>query len=1553
MERVKYHSELHNHDTIGSILDGFGTPKEMMDRCDELGIYGYATTNHGTEYALYYFAEIEAKYKTKTLYGIEFYECDDHTVQDPDNKYYHLLVIAKNDRGITALHELVTIAEEGKYYKPRIDLEQLKPYANDLIIGSACLASKLNRGTYEDMKRSALEYKEIFGDNFYLELQAHTSDDQIQYNKKLMKLHYDTGIPYIITSDTHYVRKEDAINHSKFININRKNADTTTVGEIYENCYLHSTDEMYEIMFKSGLTEDEITIGLQNTNHITDICNGKVKFGSPEMPEVQIPEGFKDSKEYFLHLIYQGWEKKKLEEQIKKDTRHTREDYIARLEKEINVISEMGFIDYHLIVADYCQYAKSQDIPLVPRGSGCGSLVIYLLDISDINPIKYDLLFERYLNKDRVSLPDIDVDYASDERHKVFEYIKQKYGEPYVAQIMNLSTFQPKVSIADAGKMNGISKSDVTALKEFMTGDTIDESIEINKKNPKFQELLHKHADTIALAKSFEGKVKTVGTTACFTGETLIETPNGQEQIKNIKVGDLVLTHKNRYMPVVETILTEKEDIYELRISNALPLKVTGNHPFLTRQKYFKGRNRIRCYTEPNWKTVDQLDKNDMFGIPVNTIEELPISDINLPFDNLDFWWIIGRYIGDGWIECHGKWNQKEFIICCDKTTDSELKEIESHIKDLFDYRVENARTTYKIHIKSLELYEYVQQFGKYAHGKHLTKDILNLPIPVLKVFLEGYFSADGHFNKEGFQTFKTVSKQLAINLSQCINKVYKKHCGINIIPPKVEYIEGRKVNSKEKYQCAFKYEKTKKDRSFYEDGFIWTPFQSKKQIKNSEQLYNLTVLDDSSYVANRLVVHNCGCVISSKPINSYCGMKLGESGEQLLQVDKVVCEKLGMVKMDILGTQVLSDIKKTLSLKGIKFYDFLNNLDLDDPKVFDFIEKGLHEGVFQLSGYNMSTFIQKLKPRSIEDLCVGISAYRPGSMAYVNTIADRKNGLEEVTYDHPILENRLKNSYGIAVYQEQVMQILQDIGGFTLARADLVRRGICKGHAEYVTCQRDAFIYGEVKMNNEFNNDGTNIIRTYEDVKSNNIDTNEYTIIADGAINKGIDEQIAIKIFNDLAEFAKYGFNKSHGIAYAIVTYITAYLLLYYPNEYTSVILSSSKDAIDLNKYLLQGLKMGINILNPDINNSELGFRLYNGQILYGIGSLTNLGLPKVEQIIKKRPYTSFEDFMNKNYHNIEEGELKLDKSSLVSLINSGCFDNLPMLETDTEKSTRPVLLLYVFNTITDKISKVTTTTIPEMLENTNLIDTKKYAVELEVYNLHKELKKHKLKLDLTQDDELISKVKLYYPEQVEKKNKKGEVTDVINVYEVNFDLNTFTLTKQYDKEYKKYLNNLSQDLKEHGEEYAQTVNKMRVMNAYREYVGNNSLSDLEFDATNFYFSESWLDSTSRIYHSEDFCNIQEEPPEVKWYDKKDTHLIAGVVLGKDKKHQEVFLLTHPHTFVICKLGNVYPSVANDIAKGTKLLLNGYKQGGFFRIEYRNLDGKLNNIKAIKILEK
>lgn len=499
----------------------------------------------------------------------------------------------------------------------------------------------------------------------------------------------------------------------------------------------------------------------------------------------------------------------------------------------------------------------------------------------------------------------------------MINYLKEKYGQDYVAQIINLSKFKPKVAIADAGRMNGISTSEVNALKEFMTGDTIEESIEDNMKNTKFQELLHKHADTIDLAKSFEGKVKTVGINACFTGDTLIKTINGQKQIKNIKVGDLVLTHKGRYMPVVDTMVREVDEICTVSCfkTEFVFVQTTLNHPFLVlRDNQF------------DWIEVKDFQPND------------------------------------------------KLVLSQDD----------------------------KLHL-----------------------------------------------------------------------------CGfVNV--------------------------------------------EIKSQLKTN--VYNLTVLDDSSYVANGLVVHNCGTVISSKPIYDYCGMKQGEDDEQLLQVDKVICEKLGMVKMDILGVKVLDLINMTLQLKGINYYDFVNNIDFNDEKVYDFIAQGLTCGIFQLESYNMTKFFTRLKPKNLEDLCLGISAYRPGSMQYVDDIINRKDGLEEVQYDDDCLEPVLKNTYGIAVYQEQIMQMLQVMAGFSYGRADVVRRGLAKKHKEYILAQRDAFLYGEVKMLNEFNNDGTNVIKTYEEVKKTNTPTSEYEVIIEGCLHRGVKEEIALKIFSDLENWASYG---------------------------------------------------------------------------------------------------------------------------------------------------------------------------------------------------------------------------------------------------------------------------------------------------------------------------------------------------------------------------------------------------------------------------------------------
>jgi DNA polymerase-3 subunit alpha len=1189
MERVKTHSELHNHNSIGSLLDGMGMPEEIMNRCDEIGLHAYAISDHGTEFALYYFAELQKKFHTKILYGIELYEAFDHTIQDIHHKYFHLLALAKTQKGIQALHKLTTMGEfEGKYFKPRVDLNQLKEFKDDLIIGTACLGGKVARAnSYEEMKEYALEYKSIFGDNFYLELQAHDSEDQITYNKQLMKLHYETKIPYIITSDSHYVKKEDSYNHSKFINVNRKNADTTLTNEIYENCFIHTTDEMYEIMLESGLTEDEITIGLNNTNIISDICSGKVEFHEPVLPTVQIPEKYKSQEEYFMALIMKGYRDRNIEVQAEADERYTLQDYKDRIMHEYNVIKQMEYISYHLIVADYMQYAVNNNIPTAPgRGSAAGSMICYLLKITNINPLKYDLLFERYLNVERVSLPDIDSDFSSGRREKVFKYLQQKYGENYVAQIINFSKYTPKVAMADAGKMTDVPIKDVNAVKEFLQDDTIDKSLENSKKNNKLQELIKQYPSMFDLAKAFEGRIKTTSTNAC-------------------------------------------------------------------------------------------------------------------------------------------------------------------------------------------------------------------------------------------------------------------------------------------------------------------------------------------------------GVVISSKPIYQYCGMKKGENGEQLLQVDKVITEKLGMVKADILGTTVLQIIDEIMSAIGINFYDLYSKIPLDDEETYKFLTKGLYYGVFQLGSYNMTKFFMKLKPKNIEDICLGISAYRPGSMKYIDDIIDRKNGVKPIEYAHPMLESILNNTYGIPIYQEQVMEILCKLGGFSFAQADLVRRGMAKKKAEYVLGQKNNFIYGLVKT--IINGEEQEVSHEY--AKKNNIE--KYEIIIEGAIHRGVSEEIATKIYTDLEDFALYGFNKSHGLSYAMISYYTAYFKCHYPTIFMKTILSYANDNMEISQYLTQCKDLNVPILNPDINNSELGFKIFNNSILYGIGSLYNVGEPTVNQLIKNRPYLSFQDFLNKNVQQIKKGEIKFDKSALISLINSGCFDNLPMNDGENDIPTRDILLGKIFYNNTPLITKVSSSNIQELFDN-DLIDKEQFQKEKAIYDLHKLLLSKKNKLNLIDDDNIIVRFKKLYSE---------------NTYEV--EENTLTIIKnKYNNEYKKLLVKLSENLKSNSQEYATTINKLRVVNTYIDYKKNRDTADLEFESTSFYFQNSWLQTSVNKYNVNEFNDIPNlNMEELGYYKKKQLYTIVGTLTGKVKKHKEIILLTNSG-IVIAKLGDIlYNTVASDLSRGDKIALSGYVGNGFFRAEYYE-NGKSNKIKALKVIE-
>jgi DNA polymerase-3 subunit alpha len=1191
--RVNTYSNIHSHDFF-SVLDGHSSPQEVLQRCSDLGLKATAVTNHGNEFAFYYYAKLKKDFpNVKVLYGVEFYEAFNYLEKDNENKYFHLIALAKNNKGIQAIHQLITKSNfNGFYYKPRIDLEQLKPFAEDLIITNACMGGKLGKfiNDYDKVLEYTREYQEIFGDNFYLELQCHSSESQILFNKTMLKVSKDTSIPYIITNDNHYTDKSKQNAHAYFVNINRDNADIENLTEIYDDCYIHDIDEMYFIIKKSGLTDEEITIGLENTNKIADLCNGEIEFGNPELPHIEVPNDFKSEEEWFQYLIMKGWNKY-IVPNIKDGLVYNEysepvsvKTYQDRIIEEFETMRNMGFIGYHLIIQDFINWAKDNKIPVGDgRGSAVGSLINYLIGITNIDPIPNGLFFSRYLNKDRVSNPDIDSDFMSSKRIEVFNYIKEKYGEDRVAQIINFTYISPKVAVKDAGRCLGKTVKEMDALSEFMTQDTIQESIENSKQSQKLRDLLMLHQDVIDLAKNFE------------------------------------------------------------------------NRP-----------------------------------------------------------------------------------------------------------------------------------------------------------------------------------RSLSINA--------------------------------------------------------------------------------------------CGTVISSKPIYNYCGMLKGDEGEQLLQVDKIIAEELGMVKCDLLGLKTLDIIEETLQKIGSSFYKY--KFDIHDKETYEYMSSGLTYGIFQLESNNMTKFFKKLKPKTLEDVCAGISLYRPGAMQYIDNYLIWKEDNSKIVYLSNNQRNALDATHGCMVYQEQVQQILADLAGFSFAQADLVRRGMAKKKKEYVLGQRSNFIYGlaESEINGEIKE------FTHEYAKQN---LKDYKVIINGCIHDGISEESASKIFDEMEKFAEYAFNKSHGFAYAKGgTYNTAYLKCHYPLEFMTTLLSHTSDNTKICQYLIQCRDMGLKLLTPDINNSDLGFKIFNDSILYGIGSLNNVGEPTVKQIVKNRPYKSFQDFFSKNIEQIQEGEIKIDKSALISLINGGCFDNIPANNEDTDLPTREMLLGKIFFYNTSLITKVSTTNIPELFDN-NLIESDKFEKEKEVYYLHKELLSKKNILDLINDDITVNKFKKHYTSES---------------YEIND--NKLILTKKYKNEYEKNLKLLKEDLKDNSEKYATLINKRRVVKAYLEYKGNQDTADLEFESTSFYFQPSWLTTSVEKYGVDEFNEIPDlNMDEVGYYSKKKLYTIVGTLTGKVKKHKEIILLTNSG-IVIAKLGDIlYNNVASDLKRGNKIALNGYTGNSFFRAEYYE-NGKSNKLKALKVIE-
>ena len=880
-------THLHVH-TEYSLLDGSSKIKELVARAKELGMDSLAITDHGVMYGVIDFYKAAREVGIKPIIGCEVYVApgsrfDRETVSGED-RYYHLILLAENHQGYQNLMKIVSKGfVDGFYYKPRVDYELLSQYHEGLICLSACLAGEvqrdLERGLYQEAKKAALHYQEIFGEgNFFLELQDHGIPAQRLVNQGLMRMSRELSIPLVATNDAHYIYAEDAKAHDILLCIQTGKKVTDENRLKYEGgqYYLKSEEEMRRLF-------PYAPEALDNTAKIAERCNVEIEFGVTKLPEFKVPEG-ETSWSYLNRLCLEGLKR-----------RYPEDDGTlkARLDYELDVIHTMGYVDYFLIVWDFIHFARSQGIPVGPgRGSAAGSIVAYCLEITNIDPIRYDLLFERFLNPERVSMPDIDIDFCFERRQEVIDYVVRKYGKDQVVQIVTFGTLAAKGVIRDVGRA--------------------------------------------------------------------LDMPYAQ------------------------------------------------------------------C----------------------DAIAKMVPNDLGM-------------------------------------TLDRALKE---------------------------------------------SPDLRNA------------------YNND----------------------------------PQVKYL-----------------------------------------IDMSKRLEALSL---------HTSLHAAGVVISRTSVDEYVPLSRAADGTITTQFTMTTLEELGLLKMDFLGLRTLTVISNAVDQVeknyGVKLD--MDHIDYDDKQVLDSIGTGKTEGVFQLESSGMKSFMKELKPENLEDIIAGISLYRPGPMDFIPKYLKGKNDRSAITYDCPQLEHILGPTYGCIVYQEQVMQIVRDLAGYTMGRSDLVRRAMSKKKAAVMEKERQNFVYGNPE----------------EGVK--------------GCIANGIDEKTANTIYDEMIDFAKYAFNKSHAACYAVVAYQTAYLKYYYPQEFMAALMTSVMDnAGKTAEYILTCRQMGISILPPDINEGESGFSVSGKAIRYGLSAIKSVGTSVVDAIVAERRqnglFTSLEDFVERMTNK------EANRKTLENFIKSGAMDSLP----------------------------------------------------------------------------------------------------------------------------------------------------------------------------------------------------------------------------------------------------------------------------------------------------
>lgn len=1203
--------DLHVH-TCYSLLDSMIKPKELIEKIKEQGKTALCITDHGHLYGNVEIYQLCKKNDIKYLHGCEIYVCNDVNDKNKNNKYYHLVLIAINELGRQNLNKIVSEGNTSKYYsKPRVAFNRLKIYSEGILACSACMAGELDKtilnNGYEEAKFVIERYKYAFGGRYFVELQAHTDEVQIYLNEQLIKLAEETNTPYIITTDAHYLNKEDQKYHSLFIQINQDRE----VGETYTDCYIQSEEEIYEKC--SYLPKEKIEKALKNTDKIAELCNVELPLSAPIMPVEKVPTPYKTQIEYLWALCKQGWK----DRGIDKKSPEKQKEYKDRLQYEMNAIEKMGFEGYYLFVWGYANSVKRRGIA---RGSGGGSLVAYLIKIVDIDPIRHGLYFERFIDvsalplleqgkitKKELKIPDFDLDFGPEDREKVVQYVVNRYGRDSVACLGSYQYMKAKGAIKDLGRVLGIPFEITNEMTKNLGDSTIEQALDLGLLD-KYK---NEYPELFDYAKRLAGLPKSFSAHPCFPKGTLVKTDKGYKDISVVEVGDKVLTHTGQYKLVVNTMSRETSELYQIKIKGSLPIWCTPNHPFYVKKRLLNHCKHI-TYSEPQWVSADNLSKLDKVFYPINNLEILPHYK-NLPTDSQDFWWIVGRYIGDGWCVYHEQpRNTKELIICCNKNN-NELQEITSVLDRLFDYRYVEENTTFKIFIKNIELFEYLQQFGKYTNGKKITNDVLNLPNNLLECFLQGYISADGYLDpRQNLYYCKTTSQQLALGLTQCVAKLYHNACGLTIVPSGTDIIEGRMVKSKEKYVVFFARHNIKGHKFHYDAELngLWVQINDiQEPIEHIyKTVYNLSVLDDNSYTVSNIAVHNCGKVASVKPTVYYSAVDINDNGDYIIEGDMHTAEDLGLIKADFLGLRTINIIYDTLEMIG-KDYEYIapKNTEFDDKEVWDNFSQGFTEGIFQFESAGMKGTLIDMQCSSLEDLTVANALYRPGSMAFISDYNNRKKGIETFEYLNPDLESILSNTYGIIVFQEQLIEIGRLAG---LHNPDELRKATAKKKADLMA-----------KIEPELKN---------------------------GLKDRGWTQEQVDILWNTILDFAKYSFNKSHACAYAIIAYICMFLKVHHTKEFMCSWINSWIGKNEhLSPCLVEAKRMGVKVYTPIWGRAFSKTVLYEDGIVLGTSSLKFCNGEMAEQLTElynSKKYNNFIELIKDINQNTTINSRQLD---------------------------------------------------------------------------------------------------------------------------------------------------------------------------------------------------------------------------------------------------------------------------------------------------------------------